>query len=314
MRPGANDCSPSAKSTADRPPCRMDRGVTSLKMVELWRRLPVVLRAALTGLVMAALGTTPWAVLVAANYKYWPAVPWAVPPAVLYLWLFWRYVLGAGWPRSTSEMRRANLRVRRLAGEVWGAAILAGILGLWALVLLLAVMNRLVTLPQQPLPDLSHIPVVTLLCFLLTGSAVAGIVEEASFRGYMQQPIERRHGPVVAILVTGTLFAFGHLTHPEVTLILMPYYLAVSAVYGALAYLTNSILPSMVLHAGGNFLGGIDLLTRSRAEWQASASPSSLVWDTGTDAAFWISCVSVLIVSAATIWAYSRLASIAREK
>ena len=40
----------------------------------------------------------------------------------------------------------------------------------------------------------------------------------------------------------------------------MPYYLAVAAVYGALAYFTNSILPSLVLHAGGNVLGAFDLL------------------------------------------------------
>ena len=64
-------------------------------------------------------------------------------------------------------------------------------------------------------------------------SIVAGVVEEASFRGYMQGPIERRHGPVVAILVTGSVFGFAHFTHPEVTLILMPYYLAVAAIYGA---------------------------------------------------------------------------------
>lgn len=79
---------------------------------------------------------------------------------------------------------------------------------------------------------------------------------------------------MVAILVTGSLFGFAHFTHPEVTLIPMPYYLAVAAIYGAVAYLTNSILPSMVLHAAGNALGYLDLLARGRAEWQASPSPS----------------------------------------
>lgn len=91
------------------------------------------------------------------------------------------------------------------------------------------------------------------------GSIVAGVVEEAAFRGYLQGTIERRHGPVIAILVTGSIFGFAHFTHPEVTLVLLPYYLAVAAVYGALAYLTNSILPSLVLHAGGNMLSAFDL-------------------------------------------------------
>ncbi|MGH9312615.1 MAG: lysostaphin resistance A-like protein [Vicinamibacterales bacterium] len=190
---------------------------------------------------------------------------------------------------------------------------MAGGLGLVALVLFLGVVNRLVKLPAQPTDDLSHIPFVTLVFWLLMGSVVAGIVEESSFRGYMQGPIERRHGPIVAILVTGSLFGFSHFTHPEVTLILMPYYLAVAAIYGALAYLTNSILPSVVLHAGGNVLGAVDLFGRGRAEWQAPSSPEPLIWETGADASFWISCLAALIVGAATVRAYAALATAARH-
>jgi hypothetical protein len=129
----------------------------------------------------------------------------------------------------------------------------------------------------------------------------------------MQRPIERRHGPVFAILVTGSLFGLAHFTHPEVTLILMPYYLAVAAIYGALAYLTNSILPSMVLHTGGNVLSAIGLFAGGCAEWQASSTPKPLIWETGADASFWISCGAALIVGAAAVWAYAALASVARK-
>ena len=282
-------------------------------MLSYWQRLPVIVRAVLTGGVLAVVGTTPWALLVAANLKYSPSVPWAVLPTALYLWLFWRYVRGDGWPRSTSESRRTNLRARHLSSDVWGWALLAGGLGLVSLILFLRVMNRLVTLPQQHDLDVSQIPFLTVLSMLLMGSIVAGVVEEASFRGYMQGPIERRHGPVIAILVTGTLFGFAHFTHPEVTLVLMPFYLAVAAIYGALAYFTNSILPSMVLHAGGNVLGGMDLLFRGQAEWQASASPEPLIWQTGADASFWISCMAFLFVGAVTVWAYAALARVRRK-
>jgi hypothetical protein len=128
-------------------------------VLALWRRFPVVVRAVLTGLVVATAGTTPWAVLVSANTKHLSVVPWAVPPTALYLWLFWRYVRGAGWPRST--------------------------------------------------------------------------------------------------------------------------------VYGTLAYLTKSILPSLVLHAGGNVLSAFDLSARGRSEWQASRNPKQLIWVTGPDGSFW---------------------------
>ncbi len=282
-------------------------------MLSLWRRLPVVVRAVLTGSVVAAAGTLPWALLVSANVKHWSAVPWAVPPTALYLWLYWWYVRGAGWPRSTAEARRTNCRANRLSEEVWGMALVAGVLGLVSIVLLQGVMSRLVTLPQQRDLDPSRYPLVTVLLWVLMSALVAGVSEEASFRGYMQGPIERRHGPVIAILVTGAMFGFLHFTHPEVTLILMPFYLAVAAVYGALAYLTNSIFPSMVLHAGGNVLAAFDLFARGQSEWQASSSPKPLIWETGADASFWISCAGVLVVGAVTVWAYAKLASVARN-
>ena len=50
-------------------------------------------------------------------------MPWCVPVMALYLRLLWRYA-----PRT-------NLRANRLSEEVWGAALVAGGLGLWALVL-----------------------------------------------------------------------------------------------------------------------------------------------------------------------------------
>ena len=274
----------------------------------VWKRCPVMLRAVLTGLALATIGTTPWAFLASANLKHGSAVPWAAPPTVLYLWLFWRYARGDGWPASTRPARRANLRDLRLADDVWAAALVAGGLGLVTLVLLFGAVNRLVRLPQQQSPDLSQIPLVTVASLVLMSAAVAGIVEEVSFRGYMQRPIERRHGPVVAILVTGLAFGFMHFTHPEVTLRLIPYYLAVAAIYGGLAYLTNSILPGLVLHAGGNVLSFIDLVARGRGEWQTSASPAPLLWDTGPDASFWAASAAGLVAAAATVWAYSALA------
>ncbi len=282
-------------------------------VLSLWNRFPIAVRAVLTGSVVGAMGTLPWAVLVSANSRYWSAVPWAVLPTALYLWLFWQYVQGAGWPRSTSEARRTSCRANRLSEEVWAAALFAGGLGLVALVLSLGVINRLVRLPSQPTDDLTNVPFVTLASWLLMSAVVAGIAEESSFRGYMQGPIERRHGPVIAILVTGSVFGFVHFTHPEVTLILMPYYLAAAAIYGALAYLTNSILPSVVLHAGGNIFSAIGLFAGGRAEWQAMSSPAPLIWETGADASFLISCVAALIVGAAAVWAYAALAGVARK-
>lgn len=273
----------------------------------LWHSLPVFVRAVLTGFVITAAGTTPWALLVSLNLKNWPAFPWAVPPTAIYIWFFWKYVRGAGWPKSNAEERNKNCRAYDLSGDVWAAAIGAGILGLWSLILFQNVYSRMVNLPTQSGEDLSGIPVFTLVTSLIMSAIVAGITEESGLRGYMQRPLEQQYGPVIAILTTGIIFGFMHFTHREVTFVLLPWYMGVALVYGALAYITDSIMPGVVLHAVGNMLGALQLIAGGRSEWQTDLKPKPLIWESGADTSFWINCLAFIAVTAATVWVYSML-------
>ena len=268
----------------------------------------IAIQAVLVGVLVLLAGTIPRNILFAANIRY-PSVPWAVPITALYIWGFWRYLQGAGPPEATAEKRRRNLRANPISGKVWAWALFSGGLGITALVLALKVGNRLVVLPPQQLPDLSHVPILTQLGLLLMAAPVAGIVEEAAFRGYMQGPIEQRYGVATAILITGTMFALVHL---DFTLTLWPYYVAVAAIYGTVTFLTQSILPAVVLHTAGNIYSNFDLWLHGQAEWQAAAGPAALVWTTGADMSFWINSAVLLVVTAATVWSYKRLARAAR--
>jgi membrane protease YdiL (CAAX protease family) len=236
----------------------------------------------------------------------------------LYLWLFWRYLGGAGWPRMTAQLRRASLRANRLSPEVWGMSLLAGLIGLAALLPLTRIIGRLVTLPAEAEPIIAppQMPFVTMLLLLVMASIVAGVVEETAFRGYMQGPIERRHGPIVAILVTGVTFGLLHYNHhPASVLAMLPFYIAVSAVYGGIAYTTNSILPAVVLHTAGDVFSLTRLWMTGQPEWQGSASPATatLIWQTGVDFPFVRSVIVFIVLSGAALWAYSALARLARE-
>jgi membrane protease YdiL (CAAX protease family) len=268
------------------------------------------MRAVLIGLLVMLAGTIPRNIAFAANLRYHAGVPWAVPLIAVYLWFFWQYLNGAGPPAGTAAERRASLRATRLPVRVWARALLAGGLGIVALVVALRVANRLVVLPPQHLPNLAQVPRFTVLALLLMAAPVAGIVEEAAFRGYMQGPLERRYGLAVAILITGTMFAVSNL---DFTLILWPYYVAVAAIYGTVTYLTDSILPAVVLHTGGNLYSNLDLWLHGQAEWQAPSGREALIWTTGADASFWIASVTLLVVAAATASAYVKLARIARQ-
>jgi membrane protease YdiL (CAAX protease family) len=272
--------------------------------------LRVIVKAVIIGMLVMIAGTIPRNIIFVANLRYYPSFPWAVPLTAVYLWFFWRYLNGAGPPESTAEERRTSLRANRVSFCVWAWSLLAGGLGIVALVIALRVANRIVVLPQQQLPDLTQVPKFTILSLLLMAAPVAGIVEEAAFRGYMQRPIERCYGLSIAVLVTGTMFAVAHL---DFTLVLLPYYLGVAAIYGTMTYLTESILPAVVLHTSGNIYSNIDLWLHGQAEWQASSGATKLIWKTGTDASFWVSSIALFIVGTAMVWAFFRLARAARK-
>jgi len=273
-----------------------------------WKKLPVIVRAIFIGVLVTATGTLPWAWLVSMNVKHLPSVPWSVAPTMMWLWLFWQYFIkGNGWPRSTATFRKLMSRGNLLSAEAWGAALLAGILGLVSLLFFSGVISRMIRLPQQDASGMEQVPPLVLFLMLLTGSAVAGITEETGFRGYMQQPVEERHGPLVAILITGIIFGLMHFTHAETTLALMPFYFFAATVYGMLAYLTNSILPGMVLHAAGNVFSGLNLLTRGQSQWETSSIPKPLIWKSGPDASFWLSLLGFFVVGSIAAWAYFSL-------
>ena len=274
----------------------------------IWQRIPVVVRAVVVGLGVGLVGTVPWARLVAANTQHRPSVPWAVPMMAFILVAWWLYFAqGRGWPAGTARARRLSGRANRVPDHLWGPALGAGVLGLFATLVLQGVLARLVTLPRQQDLDPSQYPVVTVFAWVVMSAAVAGVVEETAFRGYIQGGIERRHGLIPAILVTGCLFGLSHFTHPEIGIVLLPFYLTVATVYGLLAAATNSTYPSMVLHAGGNVFSAFSLFAGGRSEWQLTTVPAPTIWQAGVDASFMVSLALLVVIGVATALAYRGL-------
>jgi membrane protease YdiL (CAAX protease family) len=246
-----------------------------------------------------------------ANLKLFPRIPWLLPATVVWLWLFWRWVNGAGWPRSTAGIRHRDLRAPSLPARVWRWSLLAGGLGMLSVTAFALLLARFASVPRDAykLPvDLSALPPWTVISILVAISATAGVVEEVAFRGYLISPIERRHGWVVAILVSGLMFFVAHLNHAYVTLVHLPFFLAVSALHGLLVYFTRSIRPSIVLHTVA------DLLFIPLQYGLIGNLKADPIWETGADFAF-VTCLAVvLIFGLAAVPAFRRLASVVREE
>ncbi len=233
-------------------------------------------------------------------------MPWAIVPMSAYLWAYWKYIGGAWGPRETAAERRQHLRANALTADVWISSIVAGLIGFGALLTFITVMARVITLPAAaPITTPEGMPPATAFLLLVMSSIVAGVTEEAAFRGYLQGPIERRYGLALAILVNGTAFGLLHFAnHPNHVLTMLPYYIAVAAVYGGLTWAANSILPALVLHAGGDVWSLGRLWMTGRPEWQLSAAPVQTIWETGVDGAFLLSAAGCIVLTALTAWAY----------
>lgn len=91
-------------------------------------------------------------------------------------------------------------------------------------------------------------PLHIFIPLLLIGGPVAGIVEEAAFRGYIQRTLTARQGFIKALIITSALFAVTHITFYSI------YLASVQGVLGTvLSYiLINTLLSLFPL---GIFLG-----------------------------------------------------------
>jgi membrane protease YdiL (CAAX protease family) len=284
----------------------MATGHVIRRAATLWTRLPIFVRAVIVGSFVMSMATVPCGSLLRANFVLAPSVPWSFPLVAIYLWFYWHYLRGKGWPQTTAEFRRSNLRAHALSGRVWRWALLAGGLG-WASVLgLRIVVDRLFEVPADSMASLLAYPLPMVLAYVIGVSVVAGVAEEAGCRGYMQAPIEQRHGPAVAILVVGIVFWLSHAVafvgHWWLFLGRLWFYLAASIVFGSVAYLSRSILPGVVLHTAANLLG-FGLV------WWLEPRPTTLSVDGGQlDLLFWVTSLTTLGCIGAAVWAFRKLA------
>jgi membrane protease YdiL (CAAX protease family) len=220
---------------------------TDSVLIKLWGRVPLVIRAILTGLfVFAIVGNLARVAIL----MFIPA-PWSFILMLVVLWLYMKYFSGSWRPESTAEDRRENFRATKLSAGVWTWSLVAALAVVVVLQAGLVVTFRLIPFPAEEWTlgfDLSVVPPWMAWALVIVASLTAGITEEVGFRGYMQVPLEKRYGPVAAITIVSIMFVVLHLNQawaPPVLLLLF----AIGAMWGIMAYTSGSLLPAMISHS-----------------------------------------------------------------
>ena len=149
--------------------------------------------------------------------------------------------------------------------------------------------------------NFSQIPSLPLkLLAAVIAAASAAITEETGFRGYMQQPIEQRHGALVAIGVSTVFFLIAHLNQSWAVPAMDPIGILVAVLLGLLAWSSGSLIPGIM----GHTLMDVGLF----AYWFtgiAGTFSARTISETGIDTSFGIACavfVAALLFVFSAIW------------
>lgn len=213
-------------------------------MIRLWQRIPVLIRAPVSGAFVTFVGIGAWLLCLAVI----PA-PWSAVVMGGILWLYWKYFSGRWWPERTAGARRRNFRGVKLTAVVWKWSLVGMILFVLVLQSATVLTFRLIEFPPEASADygLDVLPVWQAWIIIIMASLVAGICEETGFRGYMQVPLEERYGPAVGIAIVSIMFTVFHLNQAWAQPILFQIF-ALSVLFGTLAYASGSLIPSMIAH------------------------------------------------------------------
>jgi len=213
-------------------------------------KIPVLLRAPMVGFFVMTVGVFAWQILARANVETSPSIPWSTPATAIVLWFYFQYLNGKGWPKVTSSARRISLRANRVDTRVLPMVVAASLIGLAFTISLHFLSLRIVELPPEALvftPQGLNLPWWTLWISLIMASVVAGVCEEAGIRGYLQTPIEQKHGVVVAVLVSAAVFTAMHFNRELGIALALPIFIS-ALWYGALTSAANSIVPMIFIH------------------------------------------------------------------
>ena len=274
----------------------------------LWAKLPISIRAIVSGILIALVAANVWPLLLLKL-----GVPLAATAETIFLALYVSWAAGGGPPRKARAARAEAFRRGRLSPVQWFWGVIAALFFAVTVHASIVLLFRFVPFPMAAFRhgyDLRFIPSLRLKWLAIVVSAMsAGICEETGFRGYMQRPIERRHGAPIAILVSSFFFMALHLTKDWATAGMVPIIFGAGVLLGLLAWSSGSLIPCMI----GHVLMDIGLFafwwTGVAGDFTARPIP-----ETGLDRQFVIACGAFAISLFVVLAAISRLRGTLRHQ
>ena len=258
-------------------------------------------RAVIGGILIALIPANVWPPLLLSL-----GVPRAATIEVVFLGLYVWWARGGGPPERTRAARGVAFRRGALSPAQWFWGVIAAFSFAVTVHAAIVLLFRFAPFPIEAFRhgyDFSFIPSPPYRWIAVVVSATsAGICEETGFRGYMQQPIEQRHGAPIAILVSSVFFMLVHLTKAWAMVGMVPIVLGAGVLLGLLAWSSGSLIPSMIGHVVMDI--GLFAYWWTDIAGNFSARPIS---ETGVDLPFLITCAIFVTTLVIVLHAVRRL-------
>lgn len=228
-------------------------------MVNIWLKVPAIIRAILSGMVIAFIGLLATETLFDLNKQYWASFQWSSFAVILFFILFVQYFRGRWWPQATKTIRSEAMTWNPLSANQWKWAGLCTLATFVFVPASAAFSFRFIELPPDALDRSAEIVGMSLpaaCLYIMALSVSAGVWEEVAFRGYLQNIIAKRHHIYFAIGLSSVLFWLAHFNHssgPARILVL----LVGAIMLASLAYASNSIIPGVIGHIASDIYTGL---------------------------------------------------------
>ncbi|HWX80568.1 MAG TPA: type II CAAX endopeptidase family protein [Steroidobacteraceae bacterium] len=267
----------------------------------VWARMPVVIRAVIGGILVGMIAANIWPILLVAL-----GMPVAAVAEVAFLALYTWWASGGGAPVRYRATRAYYFRVRPLSGMQWFWGCIAALSFAATIHAAIVLLFRFVPFPAAAFHrgyDFSFIASPQMQWLACVVSALsAAVCEETGFRGYMQRPIENRHGPVVAILISSLVFMLLHLTKDWALIGMVPIVFLGGFLLGLLAWASGTLVFGIL----GHWIMDIGLF----AYWWTQivgTFQQRPIFEAGVDPAFFVECAAFAAMLVLVLAATSRL-------
>ena len=267
----------------------------------MWSRTSVVIRAVVVGFAIAMIAANVWPILLISF-----GAQLATVGEILFLAGYVYWAAGGGPPRSLRAVRENCFRVGRISASQWGWGLCAAIAFAATIHASMVVLFRVVPFPPAAFHqgyDFSFIPTHSLRWLACVVSALsAGVCEETGFRGYMQRPIERQHGPVIAVAISSLFFMLIHLSKDWALIGMIPIVYGAGVLLGWLAYASRTLVFTMI----GHTIMDIGLFSYWWVQIDGTFQQRPIS-DTGVDGPFIAECTILALLIAITVTCIRKL-------